>query len=312
MPRGFASIHTPVGVVPYVVVEDRAAPLAALAGAAAPPSMRALLDDWDRWDSWLRAARLDPANDEWRVVSSLRFAPVVPDPPSIYCAGANYADHVAGMTAGQRFEPTVPYHFMVSPQALLGHGGTIKRPAACRKLDWEVELAVVVGHRAAGVAIEDALACVAGYCVANDVSLRDLLRRTDAQPFPIDWLRGKSYATCLPLGPLLVPRHDVPDPQALGLSLRVNGEVRQDSRTDQMVFTVAEQLAHLSRLVPLVPGDVVLTGTPAGTGHESGTYLEPGDVVTASVEGLGVLENAVADADGDPPHAAGTATTRTT
>jgi 2-keto-4-pentenoate hydratase/2-oxohepta-3-ene-1,7-dioic acid hydratase in catechol pathway len=295
VPRGFASIHTAEGVAPHVVTGDRAAPLTDLVDAGtAPPSMRRLVEDWDRWGPWLRTAGLDPGDDAWTDTAALRFAPVVPDPPSIYCAGANYADHVAGMTAGKPFAPTAPYHFMVSPQALLGHRGTVVRPAACRKLDWEVELAVIIGRRAVALAPEDALACVAGYCVANDVSLRDLGRRTDAQPFSMDWLQGKSYATCLPLGPVLVPREDVPNPQALRLSLRVNGQLRQDSCTEQMVFSVAEQLAHLSRMVPLVPGDVVLTGTPAGTGHETATYLEPGDTMTATVEGLGVLESRVA------------------
>ena len=129
------------------------------------------------------------------------------------------------------------------------------------------------------------------------MSLRDLLRRTDDQPFPLDWLQGKSYSTCLPLGPVLVPADAVADPQALRLSLSVNGELRQDSSTAHMVFSVAEQLAHVSGIVALQPGDVVCTGTPAGTGHETVTYLQRGDVMTATVEGLGVLENPVADAD---------------
>ena len=167
------------------------------------------------------------------------------------------------------------------------------RPAGCRSLDWEVELAAVIGRRAERVAPRAALDAVAGYVVANDISARDLFLRTDEQPFAMDWIQHKSHATFLPLGPCLVPRRFVPNPQDLELSLSVSGELRQDSRTTEMVFTVAEQISALSMVTPLVPGDVILTGTPAGTGHETRSYLHDGDEMVACIQGLGELRNRV-------------------
>jgi 2,4-didehydro-3-deoxy-L-rhamnonate hydrolase len=221
---------------------------------------------------------------------------VMTTPPTIYCAGANYFDHVQAMSPTTPFAPTSPYHFTVSRQALAGHRQPVVRPRGCTQLDWEVELAVVIGRRAEAVPVDRALDFVAGYTIANDISARDLAVRTDDQPFPLDWLKGKSHATFLPLGPVLVPRRFVPDPQGLRLSLAVNGTMMQDSSTAEMVFSSAEQIAALSRIVPLVPGDIVCTGTPAGTGHERGSYLDPGDVLVAHIDLLGDLENVVVEA----------------
>jgi 5-carboxymethyl-2-hydroxymuconate isomerase len=160
-----------------------------------------------------------------------------------------------------------------------------------QRVDWEVELAVVVGRRMRRVAEADALAHVFGYSVANDVSARDI-QFGDGQ-----WVRGKSLDTFCPLGPVVVTADEVPDPQALGLWTRVNGETVQDSTTAQMVFGVAELLAFCSRSFTLEPGDVVLTGTPWGCGE----FMDPprslghGDVVEVEVEGIGVLRNEIAE-----------------
>jgi 2-keto-4-pentenoate hydratase/2-oxohepta-3-ene-1,7-dioic acid hydratase in catechol pathway len=155
-----------------------------------------------------------------------------------------------------------------------------------------VELAVVIGRDAEGIAAADADRVIAGYSVANDVSLRDFARRDDYPFFP-DWLRSKSYAGCLPLGPVVVPASLVPDPMDLSVSLTVNGVQRQASRSKQMIFSIAEQIEYLSHIVPLRPGDVILTGTPAGTGAAWGSYLSPGDVMVAEIEHLGRLETEV-------------------
>jgi 2-keto-4-pentenoate hydratase/2-oxohepta-3-ene-1,7-dioic acid hydratase in catechol pathway len=286
-----------------VVVDERACALEAFAGPSAPPgavprTVSALIEDAAVWVDWLASPDTPPVDDDvWRPLSELELLPVLPAPPSIYGAGANYFDHVRGMSPDTPFSPEAPYHFLVSRQALCGHRADIVRPTGCTALDWEVELAVVIGRYADHIAAVDALDVVAGYTIANDISARDLARRTDAQPFSMDWLQHKSYRSFLPLGPTFVPRQFVGDPQALRLSLAVNGTLMQDSSTAEMVFGVAEQIAFLSSIVPLVPGDVICTGTPAGTGHERGHYLQPGDVVTASIEGLGTLENRVVDAD---------------
>jgi 2-keto-4-pentenoate hydratase/2-oxohepta-3-ene-1,7-dioic acid hydratase in catechol pathway len=296
---GLASIERPDGVSAVVVVaHHRAIPLGDLGAdgdRAVPGSVVELLEDWDRWTAWIgeRIASTDPAR--WQDLTDMdgTLQPAVPQPPTIYCAGANYFDHVRAMSPGRRFDPAGPYHFVVSRQCLAAHGDDVIRPIGCRALDWEVELAVVIGRRAHRVAAERALDVVAGYTIANDISARDLFIRSDAQPFEMDWLQHKSHATFLPLGPSIVPSRFVPDPQALRLSLTVDGATMQDSSTSEMVFSVAEQVSALSTVVPLVPGDVICTGTPAGTGHERSTYLGTGQEMVAAVEGLGALRNVV-------------------
>jgi 2-keto-4-pentenoate hydratase/2-oxohepta-3-ene-1,7-dioic acid hydratase in catechol pathway len=159
-------------------------------------------------------------------------------------------------------------------------------------VDWEVELAAVIGRPARNVTLETALDHVAGYTIANDLSARDAMRRPqlpDNSPFKLDWLTQKCFEGSCPLGPWIAPARDIPRPQGLAMKLWVNDELMQDSNTSQMIFTTAEQIAHLSTLVTLFPGDLVLTGTPAGVGP-----LAVGDRVEVEVEGIGVLANEVA------------------
>ena len=154
----------------------------------------------------------------------------------------------------------------------------------------EPELAVVIGKPGRHIALEDALDYVAGYTVLNDVSARDLNRRTD-YPFKHDWFRGKSFDTFGPLGPWLVPRACIAEPQNLRMRLTVNGETMQDGNTSEMIFSVAEQIHYLSSILTLQPGDVIATGTPTGVGMGRGIYLKPGDVMVASIDGIGSIEN---------------------
>lgn len=307
---GFATVSYFGGPVVGVVVDDHWIPLSRLAAhtgapGPVPATVSSLAAVWDPWVGWVAEQPLSPADGEWLPTAAARFLPALPAPPTIYCAGANYVDHAQAMHPTAVFAPACPYHFIVSRQALAAHRQPVVRPPGCVKLDWEVELALVIGRRAEAVPVERALDHVAGYTIANDVSARDLAVRTDDQPFRLDWLKHKSYATLLPLGPVVVPRRFVPDPQDLRLSLTVNGETRQDSSTARMVFSCAEQIAALSAVVPLVPGDVVCTGTPAGTGHETGSYLEVGDALVARVERLGDLENTVVERDQPGSHASG-------
>ena len=263
--------------------------------AASPATVREALPEWDGWSAVVRQVSVggNPADSGWRADTQVTFLPAVIDPPTVYCAAANYWDHAQEMRAGaDGEEPQGPMFFAVPSATLAGHRGEIVRPAGCERLDWEVELAVVIGREAKEVSAAEADSVIAGYSVANDVSLRDFARRTDYPFFP-DWLRSKSYTGSLPLGPAVVPASSVPDPMHLNLSLTVNGEQRQASSTENMIFSIAQQIEYLSHMVPLRPGDVILTGTPAGTGRGWGTYLSPGDVMVAEIEYLGRLETRV-------------------
>ncbi|VWC16853.1 fumarylacetoacetate hydrolase family protein [Burkholderia lata] len=221
-------------------------------------------------------------------------------PGTIYCAGANYRDHLEEMlkVRNQPVPPAeqdaAPWHFLrPNKSCVAGPGGHVRRPVDSNRLDWEAELAVVIGTPARDVEAEDALKHVAGYMVANDLSARDLARRSDkaaSSPFYFDWTAHKGFDGACPMGPWITPAEDVSDPQALDIRLWVNGVIKQDSNTARMIFSVAEQIAHLSRRVTLHPGDVILTGTPAGVGTARNEFLQPGDNVRVQIEHLGYLE----------------------
>jgi 2-keto-4-pentenoate hydratase/2-oxohepta-3-ene-1,7-dioic acid hydratase in catechol pathway len=232
-----------------------------------------------------RDAALAPGDEGWDPHSAVELAPL--RPPAIVCIGLNYADHVreSGMET-----PARPLVFAKLPQSVIGPGDAIVLDAeVTRQADWEVELAVVIGSTARNVAAERALEHVFGYTVANDVSARDL-QFSDGQ-----WVRAKSLDTFCPLGPAVVTPDEVPDPQALALRTRVNGELVQDSSTSEMIFGVAELIAFCSRSFTLRAGDVLLTGTPWGCGAfmDPPRFLAPGDTVVTEVEGVGTLENPV-------------------
>jgi 2-keto-4-pentenoate hydratase/2-oxohepta-3-ene-1,7-dioic acid hydratase in catechol pathway len=272
------------------------------AGSAVPASAREALSDWDRWCSVMRQVTADGVGGAgWLAETEVDFLPALTDPSSVYCAAANYHDHAQEMRGTATSGPArSPLYFLTPPAALAGHRDVVVRPAGCERFDWEVELAVIIGQDAAHVAAADASTVIAGYAVANDLSLRDFARRDDYPFFP-DWLRLKSYAGCLPIGPAIVPASFVSDPMELDLGLSVNGEQRQASNTKNMIFSIAEQIEYLSQIVPLRTGDIILTGTPAGTAAAWGSYLAPGDVVVAEVHGVGRLETRVAPATGGTP-----------
>lgn len=199
------------------------------------------------------------------------------EPTKIVCVGRNYADHAKEL--GNE-APSEPILFLKPSSALLAPGGTIVRPAASQLVHHEGELAIVVGREAKNVKAADWRDYVRGFTCANDVTARDLQRKD------VQFTRGKSFDTFCPLGPAI--ESDL-DPSDLRLVTRVNGEVRQDGRTSQMIFGCAFLLEFVSAIMTLVPGDVILTGTPAGVGT-----LESGDTVEVEIEGIGVLRNAVA------------------
>jgi 2-keto-4-pentenoate hydratase/2-oxohepta-3-ene-1,7-dioic acid hydratase in catechol pathway len=218
-------------------------------------------------------------------LASVRLMPPLPDPEKIICLGLNYRDHAAEL--GQE-PPAAPLWFGKFANSLIGSGAEILLPAAHPDhVDYEAELAVVIGRRAHRVDAGHALACIAGAMPFNDVSARDLQFQN-----PL-WTSGKAVDTFAPCGPALVSLDEIGDIQDLALQTRVNGEVVQRGGTADQIFGVATTVAWLSRTITLVPGDIIATGTPAGIGAARGRFLRAGDAVEVEVEGLGTLSNPV-------------------
>jgi 2-keto-4-pentenoate hydratase/2-oxohepta-3-ene-1,7-dioic acid hydratase in catechol pathway len=226
-------------------------------------------------------------------------------PGAIYCAGANYQDHAAEMNARQGRPPDPDphslglkaWHFIKASRSVTHPEATVTLPRASKWVDWEVELAAVIGQPAKDVSESRALDYITGYLIANDLSARDLGFREQlapANPFRTDWLAHKSFDGSCPLGPWIVPASEIGDPQNLGLKLWVNDVLKQCSNTEKMIFTLAEQIAQLSSRITLYPGDIILTGTPAGVGAGRGEFLKPGDVVKLWIEKIGTLTNTMA------------------
>lgn len=210
-------------------------------------------------------------------------------PGKIIAVGLNYRDHVDESDVNQ---PPAPVLFTKWQTCLIGHGGSIIIPAGIDQVDWEAELAVIIGREARDVAVGDALDFVAGYTCMNDVSARR------AQMAEGQWSRAKSFDTFGPVGPRFVPASEIPDPQRLDILTRVNGELKQDSNTKNMIFSVADLISFISHGITLEPGDLISTGTPDGVGafRPVPEFLHGGDVVEVEVEGIGTLRNPVRDA----------------
>jgi 2,4-diketo-3-deoxy-L-fuconate hydrolase len=227
----------------------------------------------------------------------VRVLPPLRRPGKILCAGGNYPAHNREMGGNPLGDDRVaPYYFLKSANTLVGDGDAVVLPSSARQVDWECELAVVVGRPGRRIPRERALDHVFGYSVFNDVSARDRQRRTDVR-FSHDWVAGKCYDTFGPFGPALVPARFVPDWRRLPLRLTVNGEVQQEGVAGEMIHGVEAQIAFLSEILTLEPGDVIATGSPAGVGLGKGQALKPGDLMVAEIEGVGRLTNPVAGED---------------
>jgi 2-keto-4-pentenoate hydratase/2-oxohepta-3-ene-1,7-dioic acid hydratase in catechol pathway len=211
-------------------------------------------------------------------------APIPRPGRNVFCLGRNYREHAAERGAEA---PPHPVFFTKVPESVLPPHGDVVHHACTRELDYEVELAVVIGTAGRDITRGSALGHVFGYTIVNDVTARDLQKRHG------QWFKGKTLDTFCPMGPVLVTADEIPDPQQLGITLRVNGEVRQSSHTSKMIFPVDECIAVLSEGLTLLPGDVIATGTPEGVGAASGRFLQVGDTVEAEVERIGVLTNQV-------------------
>jgi 2-keto-4-pentenoate hydratase/2-oxohepta-3-ene-1,7-dioic acid hydratase in catechol pathway len=238
---------------------------------------------------WVRSSGLDtsPGADFRSPLSDVHIGPPVPNPGKVIGIGLNYADHARE----QNLEPPKsPIVFVKFPTAVIGPDEAITWPSeASAKVDYEAELAVVIGRRARNVSAADAYSVIAGYTVANDVSARDV-QFSDGQ-----WVRGKSFDTFCPLGPYLLTTDDVSDPHGLGIRCILNGQVVQDSSTDQLIFDVPTLVEFITRTSTLLPGDIICTGTPDGVGvfRNPPLFLKPGDVVEVEIEKLGTLRNPV-------------------
>lgn len=241
-------------------------------------------DGITRLTAWLaRYGAVCPA-----VSTAARLGSCVARPSKIVCIGLNYRDH--GVETGLGL-PTEPVFFLKATSALSGSHDDVVLPRGATKLDWEAELALVIGQQATYVSEEEALAYVAGYTVLNDYSERAYQLERGGQ-----WTKGKSADTFAPTGPYLTPAAAVPDPQSLRIWLTVNGEAKQEANTRDMVFGVAKIISYVSEFMTLLPGDIISTGTPAGTGMglHPPQYLRAGDMVELGIEELGVQRQRVA------------------
>jgi 2-keto-4-pentenoate hydratase/2-oxohepta-3-ene-1,7-dioic acid hydratase in catechol pathway len=232
--------------------------------------------------------------------SAVKLLSPVPDPPKVLALAGNYTEHIveAGLTLGLSDSPrktTVPRPFLMPPTVVIGHDEEIPWPAYSEKIDYEIELAVIIGRKAKCVEPQNALEYIAGYTIANDVSARSVTFAKDRAERPwdefYDWLNGKWADGFLPMGPFLLTANEVENVQNLQMILKVNGEVRQKANTSQMIFPVADVVSFLSFIMTLEPGDVIATGTPAGVAAATGKFLQPGDTIECTIENLGTLAN---------------------
>jgi 2-keto-4-pentenoate hydratase/2-oxohepta-3-ene-1,7-dioic acid hydratase in catechol pathway len=274
-----------------ILVDDRVFTPAELTGAlsgAPAHSVRDILDRWQTaWPALAEAASSAP--DGGRALGQVRLAAPVPRPGTIYCAGANYRDHQREM-GGEVYKPKDPWFFVKSANAVIGPDENIRLPAFSTKVDWEAEIALVIGRAARNVPAERALDYLAGYTILNDLSARDFIKREDSH-FIFDWVGQKCFDTAAPMGPWITPREAIADPDDMSIELRVNDVIKQDSNSRELIHNFVEQIAYLSSRITLQPGDVIATGTPSGVGMGRGEFLKPGDEVRIAIGGCGELVN---------------------
>jgi 2-keto-4-pentenoate hydratase/2-oxohepta-3-ene-1,7-dioic acid hydratase in catechol pathway len=294
----------PSGVPPRAgVVRDGAVhDLQHVLGGAAPSTMLEALESWDEVRTGLEAAAFD-GSPIGELGGVQLFAPIL-YPRALFCAGANYTDHVAEMARvlglpddAPRKDGDKPWHFIATPtHSIVGPDAAVAIPGYSVKLDWEAEIGVVIGRTARNVPADRAMSYVAGLTIVNDLSARDHVARPEvpvASPFHWDWMSQKCFEGAKPMGPWIVPLEAVGDVADLSIQLWVNGELMQHSNSRNLIFSMAEQIAHLSTRVTLLPGDVIATGTPAGVGMAQGRFLQPGDEVRIEVGRVGILRTRI-------------------
>ena len=285
-----------------LVVGDKIIDVADATGNPADATVIALLESWDGSLKRLDAAVEKGASLAFPLASAKLLAPI-PRPVAVYCAGANYRDHANEMARAQgKPEPVDPHtlglhswHFIKLGHCVVGQNETVKLPT--QKVDWEVELAAVIGKQCRNVSLDDAFSVIMGYTVANDLSARDLGQRKglpDNSNFRVDWVSHKCFDGSCPMGPWITLSRDIGDAHNLKLGLDVNGVKKQDSNTKELIFDIQEQIRDISARITLYPGDIILTGTPAGVGAGKGEFLKPGDKVRCWVDRIGDLVTTMA------------------
>lgn len=322
--RGDISGKIAVGLV----LGDKILPLSALASqhvgaqglheastnSELTPGIQGLLTNWEQSFAVLCeladfVVKQGSENGPWRgsllALNTVHVLSPVVRPTKMLFAGANYERHVrevenwkeAADSSIKNFSvdktTTKPYVFLKLPYCIIGPYDPVIYPTPYQKLDWEGELALVIGKRGKHITVEQAMDYVAGFTIANDYSLRTMNMRADWPGLRSDWFAGKNFDTSACLGPYLVPRQFVPNYLNLGRKLSVNGIVKQDASTEGMIFKPDEIIAFVSSIVTLEPGDVIATGSPPGAGFATGEFLQVGDVVEAEMEGLGRQRNEI-------------------
>ncbi|SCW66410.1 2-keto-4-pentenoate hydratase/2-oxohepta-3-ene-1,7-dioic acid hydratase (catechol pathway) [Sphingobium faniae] len=292
----------PEGPRAGVLLNNRVHDAQALARKASYATMHGILADWDEADALF--ASLDPATlGDGKALADTTLLPPLLYPGQIWAAGANYQDHIGEMADheykavnAKTISGGRPWHFSKSVRSVAAPGSAIPLPHYSSKVDWEIELAVVIGRQASRVAARDALDYVAGYTIANDLSARDFVAREGIEPsspFRYDWLSHKGFDGACPMGPWIVPARDIRDPGKLDMKLWLDGEIMQDSSTRHMIFDIGEQIEEISARITMYPGDVILTGTPSGVGMGRGFFLKSGQNLRLWIEGIGELEHSV-------------------
>ena len=282
-----------------LVVEGRVHDVATLTGQSDLSTVRAILAKWPEVKPLLSRVAATATGGE--LVEQVELLAALPDPATLICAGANYQDHVDNMAKAMNVPSTLNREVMGQPLVFIKASSCVVGPGigvalADIAMDFEAELAVVIGIPVRRVSAANALACVAGYMIANDLSARSIGVRRNLpvdSPMRADAFAHKTFDGACPLGAYFVPADQVADPQNLSLKTWVNGEIRQDSNTSGMMFSTAEIISYVSSRMTLRPGDVILTGTPSGVGAETGRFLKAGDTVRIEIEGLGALETPI-------------------
>ncbi len=296
-----ATLDTLAGSRAALNVGDRLHDLATVSGRVEWADTNAVFADWDACAPLLEALAAQVPEGGGIALADARLqAPVLP--AAIFCAGANFLDHIRAME--RRFgAPSAPhprdnggrpFHFLKASQCCVGDGATVATPSPA--LDYEGELAIIIGRRGRNIAAVHALDYVAGYLIGNDLSARDVAFRAqlpNTNIFHHSWLEHKGFEGSAPLGPMVVPVSQIPDYRLLRLITRVNGEVRQDALCGDMIFSIEEQIEYLSSVLTLMPGTVIMTGTPAGAGMESGRFLSAGDAVSVTIKPIGTLTTTI-------------------
>ena len=313
---GIGTFRSGTDVFPGMVVGDKVVDIRPILSGVVRTA-----DLFENWDGNLEVLAKH-VNDPGTDIATLETLPPVNRPGVIFAAGVNYREHIIEMSVAHklgrdgasdeelradaateldhRLKTGDPYMWTGIPSAMCGANDDIQLPDFGEHIDWEAELGVVIGRRARRVSEGEALNFVAGYVIVNDITARSLVPRDDIAKIGTDWFRAKNQPTFFPMGPMIVPARFVANPESLAIKLWLNGELMQNSSTANMAFKVPALISYASSIAILEPGDVVITGSPAGNGSHWNRFLEAGDVVELEIEGLGRQRNNVLAPTGSP------------